>query len=876
MVKSQKSAWIAVAGLALALTSCHEDVNPWGGDKQGTISPLVTVNSAVESSRKVPASRATTLPSDISVEDLSLKISSTDGSFSRTWNKVTNYEADTKYPIGQYVIEAWYGNVEKEGFNCPAFYASQEISVRENETSNVSLTATLQNSMVSIEYTDAFKKYMTDWDANIHSDGGQYVYYAKDESRPGYLAPGAMTMNVWFTKPNGTSATLEVAKFNAQARHHYHMTVDLNNGDGGGNAILVIKFDETLAQEDIQIELSDELMESPAPELTGSADLENGSLFTHVVGDQWTHPLKVNVVARGGVGSIKVTTRSKSLIAQGWPSEVDLATADANMQGRLKQLGFNAIGLWGTSANGYAVLDFTDVINSLTESDDVANNFTIAVVDKMGKTCDPFSFAVNTTPLQLQIENPSTLGIGDELLSFDLIFNGKDPQSNVKFQYSNDRGTWTSAAIQSVEPSTAHNTYRVTVKVPGDSKPVTLRAVTTVKNSESITVSRVIPEYGLTVAPENIWAKRAAITVTSTQVSPALLASSLTLYISENGGAYSVATTVVDEANLTISGLKPGTKYTAKASVNGNSEQCCTPVEFTTEAATDVPNGNFESLATTLTESSLNQGGQWSISLGVNYQSTLKYTIQEPTGWASVNAKTTSGSTRNSWFVVPAVFNSTLEWSSTVPKIHVVGVGGGTETPDSYKGFIAYSGSNAMVIRNVAWDPKGSVPGVWKKEFASTSEYYNHNEPEISQVSVGKLFLGSYSYNNGTETYNEGTAFASRPTSLSGWYTYKRDAGDNEEYGTVKVQLLNGNTVIGTGEGTLTAADTYTQFTVNIKYVANAPKATSLRIMLTSSQKASYNQADETSSVATTTFMSRYESAKHGATLTVDNLSFNY
>lgn len=178
-----------------------------------------------------------------------------------------------------------------------------------------------------------------------------------------------------------------------------------------------------------------------------------------------------------------------------------------------------------------------------------------------------------------------------------------------------------------------------------------------------------------------------------------------------------------------------------------------------------------------------------------------------------------------------------------------------------------------MVLRNVAWDPAGTVPGVWRKELAGSGEYYNHTEPNISRVSAGKLYLGGpYTYDRATdtETYNQGTEFTSRPTRLNGYYRYINDPQDLSENGTVTIEVLNGTQIIARGSAKLGAADAYTQFQVPLTYIANAPKATSLRIMFTSSDKT--NESD----IQVSTFNSRYESAKHGATLVVDNLTFTY
>ena len=90
------------------------------------------------------------------------------------------------------------------------------------------------------------------------------------------------------------------------------------------------------------------------------------------------------------------------------------------------------------------------------------------------------------------------------------------------------------------------------------------------------------------------------------------------------------------------------------------------------------------------------------------------------------------------------------------------------------------------------------------------------------------------------------------------------------------VKVLSGSTVIAEGKLALEPAGSYTLFNVPLTYIANPPKATSVRIMFASSNHASYNQAEKTANIKTTDRMSRYECYTLGAALSVDNLTFNY
>ena len=113
-----------------------------------------------------------------------------------------------------------------------------------------------------------------------------------------------------------------------------------------------------------------------------------------------------------------------------------------------------------------------------------------------------------------------------------------------------------------------------------------------------------------------------------------------------------------------------------------------------------------------------------------------------------------------------------------------------------------------------------------------------------------------------------------RPTTKA-WPSL-RGSQDGSEKGTVKVTLLNGNTVVATGSASLDAAGDFTAFNIPLTYAKGAPKATELRIMIASSDHASYKQSDETAAIKTDTKLNKFEAYSIGATLVIDNLTFNY
>jgi len=62
--------------------------------------------------------------------------------------------------------------------------------VRDRENSSVEINCTLANVKVTVEYSDAFKKYFADYSTTIHSTGGEYIEFSKTETRAATKNPG--------------------------------------------------------------------------------------------------------------------------------------------------------------------------------------------------------------------------------------------------------------------------------------------------------------------------------------------------------------------------------------------------------------------------------------------------------------------------------------------------------------------------------------------------------------------------------------------------------------------------------------------------------------------------------------------------------------
>lgn len=389
---------LPACALLLGLCSCGDDEGLHGRGS-GKIAPQVCVDHQTVQKAKARSAAA------IDVEQLTLSLTSADGSFEESWSGVSAFPTDRQFRTGDYTLTACYGSIDDEGFDKPCYLGSAHFKVVDSQTATPTVTATLANQMVSVSYTDAFRRYMTDWSAEVHAAGGAYISVGKDELRPAYLRPGTTTVNVSFTKPNGKSATLQAISFEGVARHHYTVTVDINNGQVG-DAVMTVTFDDSTVSESIDIELSDELLSSPAPTATAAGFEHDQALHFNAGNTPDLHP-KFNLMARGGLAAVTMTTQSRALLAKGWPAELDLLSADAAQQTALNSLGFKGMGLW-RNPDKMAAVDLSGIIEQLDylPGGDNQTAVTLVVRDRLGKVSDPLT-------LRVAVEVPFTLNCND-------------------------------------------------------------------------------------------------------------------------------------------------------------------------------------------------------------------------------------------------------------------------------------------------------------------------------------------------------------------------------------------------------------------------------------------------------------------------------
>lgn len=823
-----------VAALTLAaamLTGCKEEVTP-GGAGNGRIALDIDLDASPLTGKNPAVSRAAgEIKAPVTADELKLTLkASDDRDYTKTWESLAQFDATELIPVGTYTLEATYGDATSEGWGKPYYYGVADLRVRNEQTTDVSMTVALANSIIAIKYTDTFKDYMQKYSATVHSEGGGYFEYDETSSDELYILPGVATIDVTVTKPDGTEGTVEAARFTAMPRYRHTVTIDVNNGEVG-KEFLTLTFDDTLDNEEFTIDISDDIFSASAPELTPVGFNAGDELaFVETVGI--TPGPKANIVARGKIGSVTLTTSSAALLAAGWPAEVDLAAPSAADKAKLQELGLNTLGVWN-SPDVMGVVDFSGVLPNISyvEGDDNVSTFTLAVTDRAKKTCEPLSFSVKVEKLDLTLVSGAIETAGE--MTVQVRYNGGDLRDNVKFFARNGSGAGTSDAvadpltIASATPS-ASNPSLWDVVLKGSF--ITLdKSVNIFARSGDIKTADLlvkVPAMRIVEEANNAFATHADLTVNYYDADVAANSGDARIYISTDGGSSFTAASATAKAPrrsraaektvvYTITGLTPTTAYTAYVQIGDDHTAMTT---FTTEAAAQLPNAGMEDIVTTA------NGKNWE--------------RWEVNGWATYNPMTTGNTgTRNS----TAYVNRS----------------GTARTTDKH------SGEYAVELRTIGW---GSGNGA----------YGTINDSNPKYITKGMLYLGESptSYSELEQQAVKGIPFASRPSGITFWYKYSHK--NSADYGgaTIWVKDSNGS-VIATGNIENLNATNYTEVSIPLTYIDNAPKAASIYVEFSSSAHPNWNTRSK-DWFTVPPFGNMSDGKFQGSSLFIDDIVLNY
>lgn len=565
---------------AIGLSGCSESNNGIASG-YGTFSPLIGLDTEVLNSS---ASRAV----QVSADDLSLKLTKPDGSVV-TWDKVGDFDPTKKYPVGEYTLEAVYGDDSKEGFELPHYYGTTKFNILEDKESAVALTAKMGNSMISAAYTDAFKNYMVDgsWSSAVRTSQGGSISIPGDETRPVYVKSGTATVTVSFTKADGQSGTFRADELTLAPRTHYVVTFDVDAAD----ATLVVTFNDGMEERVVNIDISKNVFDAPEPEIVLEG-FESDVPLEYIENTVSDIKLSMAITALAGIKSVHMTTVSDYLTGMDWPCDLDLVNATDDEKASIQSNGLSVKGLW-KNIGEMAYLDFAVLADMLPAS--AVHTITVTVADVLDRECQPVTLVIAPTELVLELEQA-----GERLLGADtkvyVQYNGPNAEKEVEFEMQNERGTFTT--VKPLEfvpaPEKGEEFYLVTLPTAdNEDNTVIVRAFCGNSHSNDLELTLKPPFFSISVKDVDVFSNYAKGTIAllpgATQALPPV--KDCTFLISRVGVSAMTPFTFPD-GNIRFTGLRPATSYEVWVQYQGMRSKAAA---FRTEAQPQIENGDLDS-----------------------------------------------------------------------------------------------------------------------------------------------------------------------------------------------------------------------------------------------------------------------------------------
>lgn len=779
-----------VPGMVLA--GCSDD-NPWGGsdDKGGIALNLQSDGRLMRHGTRADDTQCPIVPD---ANAFGIRLTKSDNSFSKTWSNLEGFNRETEFTIGDYTIEATYGDLNEQGFERPFFKGSNEVHVSPGAVSTVNVTATLANAMVTMRYTDQFLANFSEYSASIQTPNhSEPVLFPKGETRSAFIDPtgdGNVELILTLKNADGKSVNVKPASFKAKPRCNYVITVNVTGNVSKGDAVLSVEFSEDVVTDNIEISLGDELFNSPAPEVRAT-NFTSGTPVALMEYDELSVSPQFDIYAFGGFKEVnfKVVNADGTYVPS-FGSNINLVGADATTQAQLAEAGVKVSGLF-RNPDKMAVVNVKEFLGNLP-----AGTYTIQVeaVDALGRistpeASEPVELTANVARTEYTIVSSGAIDYMSKELSVVVNTNSEQLKNRIKFRVGNVDATVKSVTSGGAAPAPKRTradlpyTYTYVLEVPASmSEQVSVESIYG-KLKATVAVAVNGPVYDVNV---DAFAKFAVFSIeTEDAAMKEYLTGNLDVY---NGNAVVTPGNITrDTANgfITVKGLTSATTVNSfKLKIDGKFEKAVP--QFTTETETAVPNGDFSQNGEHIYFKDIKTGGTFG---ALNYQWYTTIDRYAPAGWATLNAKTaySASDPLNTWFVEPST----------------------------------YLDNGVCVVRTVGYHHNGTLPS------KDSSQIYSGKAPGNLEISEGVLFLGSYSF-DGTEHRENGVAFSSRPISMTFDYKYIPISGHQAQADLIV--LDNENNVIASKTEYLSACADMQTRTLSIVNYPFGKKASKLYV----------------------------------------------
>ncbi len=836
---------------AVASVSCSDDKTNIGlGSGIIDVSVVPDMNVTPVGSFTIDNS-ALSLPDP---SDFDIIITDTEGT-SALWTGVNPMGGVERLLPGAYTLKAIAGSSGAEGFKTPYFAGETSAIVKNGETTQVTINASLSNTLMDIRFDHSITDLCGNPFAIVHSHSGLYCNYTPADNGPLFLRPGDISVLLSLTLDSRVVKFNIINIFGTRAATYYRISLSATVDNDG-----IISIRATSADgESNTVRLTPEFLAASAPTLVSSGFTSGIPLRLHE-GATPSSPLKVAVTS-SSLSHLFLTAIAPTL-GSTFASEIDLLNLSPTQLDSLKFYSIRVDGL-KTGAVKDATVNLTDVVSHLRYVDGAyPSTFSLLAVDNSGLVSDTVVLSVEVVPVDIKVESVSKAMIGIDKATVTLSSTSQYLKDNLQVEvFDPSSGLWSGLKIDSLVNVSAGR-WDVTFTVPEGREELTCRLRFCGTEISSFTVGRSAPAYRIEIDP---FALHADIRInTESPTLNRIVASSIQFYRagkSSDPKSYERIQMIErfpDEGRVVISGLEAATNYRFRSSIHASpssSDDFSDRVSFQTEAASQIPNSDFEDVQFGgIKYKEMLSGGRYSQNTVeiYNLQNHTSFDLMTPQRWATVNNKTfcMSAKNHNTWYMAPSTY--TVE--------------------------DAYSGSYAVRLDCVGYDIDGApIPDYLQTTYPYTP--YSCNIPSGYSKAAGRLFLGSYSFDSAsnTEHYNEGLKFNSRPAAVNGFYKFVATEANPRATALARVEVIGEvdgvEIVLASGELHLPVVLSYTAFSIPLSYNRFGTKATSIRLHFAPSDAIGDIAAESQSIIV---LPNPATSTSRGSSLWLDNISLSY
>lgn len=214
----------------------------------GQVSFALSSNLEIADQTRSSVSQFTSLPNS---GDFIITVK--DASGATVWTgKLSEWDAATLLPVGEYTATATYGNLEEEGFDKPFFTGSSSFTVAGAQTTKVSITVSLGNTVILINCTENFRKYYEDYTFTLVRDNATIATFVKGETKAAFVDGYKITLQGTVKSYTKTqSFSKEYTNLNEATA--YTVVFDAANVGGGTVTISFNNSVETVQLGDVEL-----------------------------------------------------------------------------------------------------------------------------------------------------------------------------------------------------------------------------------------------------------------------------------------------------------------------------------------------------------------------------------------------------------------------------------------------------------------------------------------------------------------------------------------------------------------------------------------------------------------------------------------------